>query len=44
VPALIADAGDQASWRYIKFFTANIRDSNTRRAYAGGCQQSSATV
>ena len=25
VPALIADAGDAAGWRYVEFFTANIR-------------------
>ena len=39
VPALIADAGDQAAWRYVEFFTANIRNPNTRRAYARACQQ-----
>jgi hypothetical protein len=33
VPALIAAAGDAASWRYVEFFTANIRNPNTRRAY-----------
>ena len=33
VPALIADAGDPAAWRYIEFFTANIRNPNTRRDY-----------
>ena len=32
--ALVAALGDQASWRYIEFFAANIRDPNTRRAYA----------
>jgi hypothetical protein len=32
VPALIADAGEPAAWRYIEFFTANIRNPNTRRA------------
>ena len=26
VPALIADLGDQASWRYVEFFAANIRN------------------
>ena len=26
VPALIADIGDDASWRYVEFFTANIRN------------------
>jgi site-specific recombinase XerD len=33
VPALIADAG----WRYVEFFTANIRNPHTRRAYARAC-------
>src|SRR3974390_3454822 len=37
VPALIAAASDQAAWRYIDFFTANIRNPNTRRAYARAC-------
>ncbi len=37
VPALIADVGDDASWRYIEFFTANIRNPHTRRAYARAC-------
>ena len=36
VPALIADAGEPAAaWPYIEFFTANIRNPNTRRAYVG---------
>jgi len=39
LPALIADAGDQAAWRYIDFFTANIRNPNTRRAYTRACSQ-----
>ena len=33
IPTLIADAGDQAAWRYVDFFTANIRNPNTRKAY-----------
>jgi site-specific recombinase XerD len=37
VPTLIADCGDQAAWRYVEFFTANIRNPNTRRAYARAC-------
>ena len=41
VPALIADPGDPAAWRYIEFFTANIRNPNTRRAYARACTSSS---
>jgi len=27
------------AWRYIEFFTANIRNPNTRRAYARACSQ-----
>ena len=34
VPRLIADAGDNASLRFLDFFTANIRNPNTRAAYA----------
>ncbi len=37
ISALIADCGEQAVWRYIDFFTANIRNPNTRRAYARAC-------
>ena len=39
VPALIAAAGAAAGWRYVEFFTANIRNPNTRRAYARACAQ-----
>jgi site-specific recombinase XerD len=39
VPALIADAGDAAGWRYVEFFTANIRNPHTRRAYARACSR-----
>ena len=34
VPAIIADAGERAGKRFIEFFTATIRNANTRRAYA----------
>jgi hypothetical protein len=34
VPALIADVGEAANWRYDEFFTANINNDHTRRAYA----------
>lgn len=34
VPRLIADAGEQASPRFLDFFTAKIRNPNARRAYA----------
>src|SRR6266478_1164107 len=39
VPALIADLGDQAGWRYVEFFTANINNDHTRRAYARACSR-----
>ena len=39
VPALIAALGDQASWRYVEFFAANIRNPNTRRAYVRACRR-----
>jgi len=34
VPAMVADLGDAAALRFIDFFTANIRNPNTRGAYA----------
>src|SRR3954451_1409726 len=34
VPALIADAGENAARRFVEFFTANIENPNTRLAYA----------
>ena len=33
VPALFLDAGEKAWWRFVEFFTANIRNKNTREAY-----------
>ncbi len=33
LPALIADAGERASWRFLEFFT-NVRNRNTRAAYS----------
>jgi hypothetical protein len=32
LPSLVAAAGDQAHMRFGEFFTANIRNRNTRRA------------
>jgi site-specific recombinase XerD len=32
-PALVAAAGDRAAYRFLEFFTAQIRNPNTRRAY-----------
>jgi integrase/recombinase XerD len=34
LPAMIAAAGERASRRFVAFFTANIRNPNTRSAYA----------
>lgn len=34
LPAVIEEAGEDASRRFIEFFTANIRNKNTRIAYA----------
>jgi hypothetical protein len=33
LPALIAVVGKSAETRFVEFFTANIRNPNTRRAY-----------
>jgi integrase/recombinase XerD len=33
MPALIARAGERAAWRFLEFFTVNIRNKNTRAAY-----------
>ncbi len=33
LPALIAGAGKRTAWRFVEFFTVNIRNPNTRAAY-----------
>jgi site-specific recombinase XerD len=33
LPAMIAGAGERAEWRFVEFFTVNIRNPNTRAAY-----------
>jgi integrase/recombinase XerD len=33
LPALIDRAGERAAWRFVEFFTVNIRNKNTRAAY-----------
>ena len=33
LPAIISAAGRKASFRFIEFFTANIRNTNTRVSY-----------
>jgi len=51
VPALIAGAGKSAALRFVEFFTVNIRNKNTRTAYAraadvflGWCETRSGVV
>ena len=39
LPAAIGRAGEAASWRFIEFFTATIRNKNTRAAYAEAVAQ-----
>ena len=39
LPPAIVSAGEQASRRFIEFFTANIRNKNTRAAYARAVSQ-----
>jgi site-specific recombinase XerD len=39
VPMLFAEAGKSATQRYLEFFTANIRNPNTRAAYARAVTQ-----
>ena len=39
VPVVVARAGDRASERFLEFFTATIRNKNTRAAYAHAVSQ-----
>src|SRR5256885_17220004 len=39
LPAPIVRAGEKAAWRFVEFFTANIRNRNTRAAYAHAVMQ-----
>jgi len=32
LPPLLADVGEQAAWRYVEFFAANIPNPDARRA------------
>lgn len=34
LPVLVATGGKRATWRFLEFFTINIRNRNTRSAYA----------
>lgn len=39
VPVLVSHAGERAGMRFLELFTANIRNPNTRRAYARATQE-----
>jgi integrase/recombinase XerD len=39
VPAILADAGENAATKFLEFFAARIRNLNTREAYALACAQ-----
>ena len=39
LPAVLDDAGDRAARRVIEFFTAEIRNKNTREAYGRAVRQ-----
>src|SRR5438445_1803155 len=39
LPAAIGRAGESAAWRFSEFFTATIRNKNTRAAYAQAISQ-----
>lgn len=39
VPRLVSNEGERASRRFLEFFTATIRNRNTRAAYAQACGQ-----
>lgn len=39
LPAIISAAGERASFRFVEFFTANIRNPNTRTSYARAVQE-----
>lgn len=39
LPAIITDAGDKAAFRFVEFFTATIRNKNTRTAYFNAVQR-----
>jgi integrase/recombinase XerD len=39
VPSILANAGEKAATKFLEFFAARIRNSNTREAYARACSQ-----
>lgn len=38
LPTLIVGTGERAAWRFLEFFTVNIRNANTRAAYSRAAQ------
>jgi hypothetical protein len=38
-PTLIANVGEGASYRFFEFFATQIRNQNTRRAYARAAKE-----
>lgn len=38
LPPLIVGTGERAAWRFLEFFTVNIRNPNTRAAYSRAAQ------
>lgn len=42
VPTLFAASGKRGAWRFVEFFTANIRNPNTRESYARAVRRFSA--
>ncbi len=39
IPSIIGRAGERATWRFLEFFTVNIRNANTRAAYTRSASQ-----
>jgi hypothetical protein len=39
LPTLVVAAGDRAAIRFLEFFAANIRNPQTRRAYARAAEE-----
>jgi len=44
LPALMDRAGEGAAWRFVEFFTVNIRNKNTRAAYGQAARRVPALV
>lgn len=44
LPVVVSAAGERATYRFVEFFTAQIRNPNTRRAYHTDISQFSPLV